>query len=199
MSQPYSLGPRQKALYQYTISSKRPTTVGGVTDVTGRYAYQLINIPCYLESTPDASEPMDAGLLPMQNLFVLDRWHFPMGVDIQVGDYFTCVAQPTTRNDLIGLWWQVQANFQPHARLANKLSILAKRLPHRQTSVTVGTASATQTLGSTQGMVPGVQIYFLVSKIWATIDHVVSPTSVVLTASITTQTGETVLSQPALG
>ena len=61
-----------------------------------------------------------------------------------------------------------------------------------QTTVTTGASSATQTVGSTAGMVAGDILWFGVTAAARTISSVTSATVVVLTATISTTTAETV-------
>jgi hypothetical protein len=60
------------------------------------------------------------------------------------------------------------------------------------TTVTNGATSATQTLGSTAGMFPGKYIYFATAAVYRQISSITSATVVVLTASVTSTTGEAV-------
>ncbi len=64
------------------------------------------------------------------------------------------------------------------------------------TTVTSGTTSATQTVGNVNGMQPGMSLYFATSNQYATIASITNSTTIVLTASITTDTGETVQMGP---
>lgn len=64
------------------------------------------------------------------------------------------------------------------------------------TTVTSGTTSATQTVGSTAGMQPGVSLYFATAGVYAIVSSVTNSTTVVLTASITTTTNEVVTQAP---
>lgn len=60
------------------------------------------------------------------------------------------------------------------------------------TTVTTGASSATQTVGSTAGMQVGDTLYFTTSALSGIISSITSATVVVLTASISTTTAETV-------
>jgi len=60
------------------------------------------------------------------------------------------------------------------------------------TTVTSGTASATQTVGSTTGMSAGDTLYFVTAATTRVIESVTNSTTVVLTATVTTTTSEKV-------
>ncbi len=62
------------------------------------------------------------------------------------------------------------------------------------TTVTTGVASATQTVGDTTGMAQGDTLFFATANVTRTIASVTDATTVVLTASVTSTTGETVTS-----
>ncbi len=64
------------------------------------------------------------------------------------------------------------------------------------TTVTSVATSATQTVGSTNGMVAGMNIYFDTAGVSRVIQTVNSPTSITLTASLTTTTAEVCSSEP---
>jgi hypothetical protein len=64
------------------------------------------------------------------------------------------------------------------------------------TTVTSGASSATQTVGSTSGMVAGMSLYFQTSNVYAIISSVTNSTTVVLTSSISSTTDETVQMGP---
>lgn len=67
------------------------------------------------------------------------------------------------------------------------------------TTVTSGATSATQTVGTTAGMVPGTSLQFTASGgavIYAIVSSVTNATTVVLTGSIATTTGDTVTMGP---
>lgn len=61
-----------------------------------------------------------------------------------------------------------------------------------RTTVTTGASSATQTVGSTAGMAPGTLLYFVTTDEYRVVSSVASATSVVLDATLSTTTGETV-------
>ncbi len=61
-----------------------------------------------------------------------------------------------------------------------------------RTTVTTGANSATQTVGDTTGMIAGMPLRFATANVDRVIDHIASGTSVVLTASVSTTTGEVV-------
>lgn len=61
-----------------------------------------------------------------------------------------------------------------------------------QTTVTTGASSTTQTVGSTAGMVAGDSLWFATTGAARTISSVTNATTVVLTSTISTTTGETV-------
>jgi hypothetical protein len=61
-----------------------------------------------------------------------------------------------------------------------------------QTTVTTGAASATQTIGSTANVRPGDVLYFATTGDSRTVQSVTNGTTVVLSSTITTTTGETV-------
>ncbi len=60
------------------------------------------------------------------------------------------------------------------------------------TTVTTGAASATQTVGSTTGMSAGDTLFFVGAQVSRVIASITNGTVVVLTASVTTTTGEKV-------
>jgi hypothetical protein len=62
------------------------------------------------------------------------------------------------------------------------------------TTVTTGATSTTQTVGSTSGMFVGQRLYFITANVSRIISSITDGTHVVLTASVTTTTGETVMS-----
>lgn len=71
------------------------------------------------------------------------------------------------------------------------------------TTVTTGASSATQTVGSTDGMVAGMSLYFATTNAYRLISSITNATVVVLTATISTTTDEVVsegpYSQPGAG
>lgn len=64
------------------------------------------------------------------------------------------------------------------------------------TTVTTGASSATQTVGSTAGMIPGMSLYFATTNAYRIISSVTNATTVVLTATISTTTAEAVSAGP---
>ena len=70
--------------------------------------------------------------------------------------------------------------------------VVAPGAPTGRTTVTTGASSATQTVGSTAGMVPGTLLYFVTTDEYRVVSSVASTTSVVLDATLSTTTGEVV-------
>ena len=64
------------------------------------------------------------------------------------------------------------------------------------TTVTSGASSATQTVGATDGMQPGTSLYFATTNAYRIVSSVTNATTVVLTATISTTTGEVVTQGP---
>jgi|GEM_PF-2673910 len=65
-----------------------------------------------------------------------------------------------------------------------------------KTTVTLGASSATQTVGDTRGMQAGTSLYFAVTNAYRTVQSVTNSTTVVLTSTISTTTGESVSAGP---
>jgi len=64
------------------------------------------------------------------------------------------------------------------------------------TTIPSGTASATQTFANTNGMQPGMSLFFSLSNIYAIVSSVTSSTVAVMTSSITTTTNDVVTMGP---
>lgn len=94
-----------------------------------------------------------------------------------------------------------RANTTPAANGDTTFSLVVPQIKGRavagsygiSTTVTTGANSATQRLGSTTGMLPGMLLYFPGADVERTIASVTDATHVVLTAAVTSVTGETVL------
>lgn len=91
-------------------------------------------------------------------------------------------------------WPQCSVIFNIEEAERMNWSAMVKKFEESTLATTVGTgaASATQTLASTLGIVAGNTLYFATAGVFRTVLSVTNSTTLVLTATVTTTTGEAV-------
>lgn len=163
-----------------------PTSTGSLTESTVDWDHQLsINPLAYSSTSTTYNEN------PFSYVNVTDG----NSDDYCIFDLPTSTsAHPNNSLFALALAIVDEANFISAHSSSNYWHYFSSKQYERgaKTTVTSGTSSATQTVGSTAGMQTGDSLYFETSNAYRTVSSVTNSTTVVLTATISTTTSENV-------
>ena len=123
----------QAQLFEHRCTIHRPVEgSGGLGDHTAPTdSVAATAVSCYFETGKSQQGLTLFVRDEVDNLFTLDTVHFNVSVDLQISD----VLEQTTGPDA-GRYWAVQGNDQSRNELANKLIVLASRVPQKPDWVT---------------------------------------------------------------
>lgn len=89
------------------------------------WALRITEVPVYLEAAPSQVELQGPLRAEGDNVYTLDKLHFPADVAVQTDDV---VIFTTAHASIQNAAWRVRGDIQPHTWRAGKVVVLAARL-----------------------------------------------------------------------